>query len=113
MISIKQCLEALHRGDTVSLEVVTYNKRRPETSGRLLVIESCQLMWGKEADADAPAPSRQPGKAPVVPKVKRNPNHADHFTRNVRVVTNGLLTEIIHKIHPPLIVKMNGQTVCP
>lgn len=112
MISVKQCLEALHRGDTVSMVVVTYDKRRPEKCGRRLVIEACQLMWGTTDDEKAATPTKK-AQAAAAPLLKRNPNHGKHYSRNVRVVVNGLLTEIVHKIHPPLIVEFNGQTVCP
>ena len=40
---------------------------------------------------------------------KRNPLHNQHYTRNIRVVMDGLETESIYKIHPALIIEFNGQ----
>ncbi|MEO0334271.1 MAG: hypothetical protein AAF223_21805, partial [Bacteroidota bacterium] len=44
----------------------------------------------------------------------RNPNHRKHYTRNINVVTSdGFRTTIIRKIHIPLLVEFNNQTVTP
>lgn len=42
---------------------------------------------------------------------QRKPNHGVHFTRNVRILQAGHPTDIIRKLHPPLVMKFNGKTV--
>jgi hypothetical protein len=43
----------------------------------------------------------------------RNPNHQWHYTRNIRLLSQGMATESIIKIHPPLIIEFNGQITTP
>lgn len=41
----------------------------------------------------------------------RRPHHGKHFTRNILLMQNGHTTSETRKIHPPLVVKFNGQMV--
>jgi hypothetical protein len=116
MISIKECLEIMHSGAHFSLKVVQYDQRRKEKRGKVLEIASGELVWGDGCNDKAQRQSeRQPTdleKALMGGNeiTGRNPNHAHHYTRNVRVLLDGMKTESIHKIHPSLIIEFNGQT---
>lgn len=121
MIAIKQVLEVMHSGAVFSLRVVTYDKRRKEKRGQVLYYPEAQLVWGDGgSDRTAKAGERQPtdleraltGSQPQS-ETKRNPNHAWHYTRNIRILQDGKPTEVIVKIHPPLIIEFNGQTTTP
>ena len=52
-------------------------------------------------------------KAQQLAMAKRNPRHRRWYTRNICLLQNGVLTSIIRKIHPPLILEFNGQIVVP
>ena len=103
MITIKECLEIMHRGEVFSIEYVTYDRKRKYKSGEVVAHDAAQLIWGGHS---APA-AKHKGKS-----VKKS-EHQIHYTRNIRLFVNGLPTESIVKIHPPLIRKFNGQTTCP
>jgi len=118
MISIKECLEIMHSGAQFSLKVVQYDQRRQEKRGKVLEVDCAVLVWGdgpSSAKATAGKAEREPtdlekslmGGNDIG---KRNPQHEQHYTRNIRVVMDGLETESIHKIHPALIIEFNGQT---
>jgi hypothetical protein len=120
MISIAKCLEVMHSGATFSLKVVTYDKRRKDKSGKVLGCPSAVLVWGNlqkgkkvEMEREMTALERSMLGDPGQQLIRRKPNHADHYTRNIRIVIDGLPTESIIKIHPPLIVEFNGETTVP
>lgn len=50
---------------------------------------------------------------PPFSEIERNPNHATHYTRNIRILMDGQPTEAIVKIHPALIIEFNGQPTTP
>lgn len=116
MISIKQCLEVMHSGAQFSLKVTQYDKRRKDKRGKVLDVACAVLVWGDGGNERTKRGSeRQPtdleralsGENDLD---KRNPAHEQHYTRNIRVVVDGLETEVIYKIHPALIIEFNGQT---
>jgi len=116
MISIKECLEIMHSGAQFSLKVVQYDQRRKEKRGKVLEVDCAVLVWG---DGGNNRTKRESEREPTDLEKslmgandinKRNPQHEQHYTRNIRVVMDGLETESIHKIHPALIIEFNGQT---
>jgi hypothetical protein len=126
MISLKQCLEVMHRGATFGFVAVSYDKQRQDRCGRLIEYQEAVLVWGDKTDradtptAAAPNSERQPTPlersmmpAQDVIEQGRKPNHAQHYTRNVRILMNGQPTEAIVKIHPALIIQFNGQVTTP
>ncbi len=115
MISIKDCLQVMHSGERFSLKVVQYDQRRKEKRGKVLDVPCAVLVWG---DGGSNRTKRQGERQPTDLELalmggddisKRNPNHERHYTRNIRVVLDGMETESIHKIHPALIIEFNGQ----
>ena len=119
MISIKECLKIMHSGATFSLKIVTYDKRRKDRCGRVLEFDEAQLMWGDGgSDRVKMKGQREPTalERSLMAKVvnnSRSPEHAWHYTRNIRLLSSGLATEAIVKIHPPLIIEFNGQITTP
>ena len=118
MISIRECLEIMHSGAVFSLVAVSYDKRRKDRCGRRLEYDEAQLVWGDGTKKDLVKGEREPTAleksfmAPVIIN-NRNPNHAWHYTRNIRILSSGMATEAIVKIHPPLIIEFNGQITVP
>lgn len=123
MISLKKCLEEMHSGAVFSLVVVSYDERRQDRCGRRLEYAEAVLVWGEKTDKPAHTPLPQSERQPTalerslmpaqqVPGT-RNPNHAEHYTRNIRILMQGQPTEVIVKIHPALIIEFNGQPTLP
>lgn len=122
MITIGKALEYMHSGKTFSLKVVSYDKRRPQNTGKVQHIEEAVLVWGdggsdkKRASGERAMTALEKqlaGHTAMAPDVKRNPQHAAHYSRNIRLLQRGLPTEAIKKIHPPLIIEFNGEITCP
>jgi len=119
MLSIRQCLEIMHSGAVFSLKVVKYDKRRKAKTGQVMEFEEAKLVWGDggsdrvvmKGERDPTALERS--LMAVRQDHSRNPNHAWHYTRNIRILSSGLATEMMVKIHPPLIIEFNGQTTTP
>lgn len=120
MITIRQCLEIMHAGEVFSLKVVSYDRRRKDKTGRIQEYPEAQLVWG-DGGSDRVRP---PGERQMTPleqalstsqteQDKRDPKHKFWYTRNIRLRQNGLETEVIKKVHPPLIIEFNGQITCP
>jgi hypothetical protein len=79
--------------------------------------DQAQLVWGnggqeKVKGEREPTPLERAMMSPMTINT-RKPNHAWHYTRNVRILSEGMATEAIVKIHPPLIIEFNGQTTTP
>lgn len=119
MLTIKKCLEIMHAGEVFSLRVVSYDRRRKDKTGQVQEYPEAQLVWGDGGnDRAQPKSERQPtdlerALAGYVEVDKRDPRHADWYTRNIRILQQGQPTEMVRKIHPALIIEFNGQTTCP
>jgi len=118
MIPIKDVLEKMHSGEAFSLKVVTYDRRRRAKSGKIVEYPEARLVWGDGGTGRARKNERAPTALELAlsgagVEDKRSPNHAGWYTRNIRLYQNGLETEAIRKIHPPLIIEFNGEMTCP
>jgi len=121
MISIAKCLETMHSGAVFSLRVVSYDKRRRDRCGIVQEYREAVLVWGdggkdrtmRKGERDQTPLERSLIAAEPQPDWKRDPNHAAHYTRNIRVYVDGQPTELTKKIHPLLIIEFNGQTTTP
>lgn len=115
MIAIKEVIERIHAGEIFSCKVVRYDRRRKERTGEIIDIEQCKLVWGNGVIKKKYQGEREPTPLELsllqaqAGVLKRNPHHSEYYTRNVRIYLDGNPTEIIKKIHPPLIVEFNGQ----
>lgn len=113
----------MHSGAVFSLVVVSYDERRKDKCGRLLEYDEAVLVWGDKTDKPAePQPLRSeraptPLERSLLPDTPapatRKPNHAQHYTRNIRILMQGQPTEVIVKIHPALIIQFNGINTTP
>ncbi len=111
----------MHSGAVFSLRVVTYDRRRKEKCGRVIEYAAAVLVWGdggkdrvkKQGEREMTEMERSMLSVPAYSDIQRDPSHAVHYTRNIRVVVDGLPTEAVHKIHPPLIIEFNGETTTP
>lgn len=125
IISIKECLEHMESGKAFSCRVVAYDRRR-KTGGQLLDYEEAILVQntspsefkGEDEDGDPARPMTRMEELHAMMQMsdddnRRNPNHRHHYTRNIRILQDGHPTAIIKKIHPPLLLRFNGQTVVP
>lgn len=110
MISFREILRIIHSGQTFSCTVVTYDKKQ-KRGGQLREYRGVLLQRD-------PMPKLRPSTPQELEdydrQIKRDPNHRLHYTRNIRLVTaDGFKTQVIKKIHIPLIVEFNGQKVTP
>lgn len=122
MISVAKCLEKMHSGAVFSLRVVSYDKRRHDRCGIVQEYREAVLVWGdggkdrtiRKGEREQTALERSLiGGSATQDDWKRDPNHAAHYTRNIRVLVDGEPTEVIKKIHPALIIEFNGLTTTP
>ena len=120
MITIGNCLEKMHAGEVFSIAVVSFDSKRPAKCGRRLEYPEAVLVWGDGGSERGNGVSERPMTAleqklsgAALPTDRRNPNHADWYTRNIRIFQGGRPTAMVVKIHPPLILEFNGETTCP
>jgi len=108
----------MHSGATFSLKVVQYDKRRKDKRGKVAHYPEAQLVWGDGGSDRVKQPKEREmtdlerklsGFSETEGDGSKNPNHAWHYTRNIRELLNGEPTPSIKKIHPPLIIEFNGQ----
>ena len=120
MITVGNCLKKMHAGEVFSLKVVAYDERRPNKCGRVLEYPEATLVWG-DGGSDRKGMSGERQMTALekrlsdagMQKIRRDPNHADWYTRNLRILQGGQPTAMIVKIHPPLIIEFNRETTCP
>ena len=111
----------MHSGAVFGLRVVSYDKRRRDRCGLVQEYHEAVLVWGdggkdrtvRKGEREPTALEQSLVCAMPSQDWKRYPNHATHYTRNIRILVDGQPTEIIKKIHPALIISFNGQTTTP
>lgn len=104
MITTKDILEEMKTGNIFSCRVVTYDRKR-KTGGKILEIHQAVLVQKEERDR--PMTNIEQKQL----QKKRGANHRKHYTRNIKLCVDGIPTEQIVKIHPPLILEFNGKDV--
>jgi hypothetical protein len=101
MITIKDCIRVIRSGAVFSATVVTFDVAR-KTGGDLFSFEGV---------AAKPLPlSGAVGETPIT-KREVAQNHSDNFSVNIRMVVAGVATDLVRKIHPPLLVRFNNIEV--
>lgn len=114
MISIPEILKHLESGKPFSCRVISFDQKRG-TGGKIKFYEEAKLVQKEEVPtekAGRPLTAFEQKQAKIE-VLKKNPNHRKWYTRNIRILHNGLETMEIKKIHPPLIIEFNGQKVTP
>lgn len=113
----------MHSGATFSCKVVQYDERRKKY-GAVLTYPEAQLVWGDGGSEKARKREGERAMTDLEKKLSgvsdepisdgsKNPNHAWHYTRNIRELLDGQPTPSIRKIHPPLIIEFNGEITTP
>lgn len=115
MISIREILAYMETRKPFSCTVVSFDERRPEKSGRLIEIQEAILVQSeKKVDTrSGERPKTALESVLSTDTIRRDPKHRAHYTRNVRELSGGQPTAVITKIHPPLLLRFNGQIVVP
>lgn len=123
MYSIRQCLEIMHSGAVFSMKVVSWDERRRDRCGKVLEYPEAVLVWGNLKTSRGPGREKERdltsleaallGAGAGVDRIRRNPQHALHYTRNIRVLVDGRPTEVVRKAHPILIIEFNGKKTTP
>ena len=114
IITRKDCMQRLEAGETVTMEVYTYDEKRGK-GGKIETYE-CRLETGAKAAIGDDTPhyeAEDADDADDAPTEKRtkSPNHSKWYTRNIRLYVNGHPSSQIRKIHPLLIRTFNGVKV--
>lgn len=111
MITFRQTLNYMETGEVFTCRVVSYDHTRKK-GGDVNEYEAVLLTRDEEEAIETGRPKTrlERGETRALP---RRPNHAHWYTRNIRLVSQGLPTMVIKKIHIPLMVNFNGQTVVP
>lgn len=102
VLSFRQVRQHIDSGKPFTATVVKYDRKR-KTGGAIWEIEA-QL--AKEKPNKRPQTKREHLRGAIH-------NNYAHYTRNVRMLMDGLETSLIRKIHVPLIIKFNGCDVTP
>lgn len=119
IITIGDCIKQLESGETATIEVWTYDRKRQKggeiealTCKLLTGIEKPEAIQGRALTEFEMSAQRGPDDIDDA-HVSRKPNHSEWWTRNVRLMLNGHPTSVIRKIHPPLIKFFNGVKTVP
>lgn len=111
-ISTKQMLETMKDGQPFTITFVTYDKRRKNKSGKILTLEGILCQKPKEeTKVEGRQLTETETKKEDLERLRRNPHHRDHFTRNLQIYVNGHPTAELRKFHPPLVVRFNELKV--
>lgn len=93
-------------GAVFSCTVLSYDRRRKK-GGEVIEYHEAQLyQQGTKNVTNMTAIERK-----IYERNQRKPNHGVNFTRNIRLLQAGYPTDILRKLHPPLVMQFNGKTV--
>lgn len=106
MITTSEILKYMESGQPFSCSVVAFDKRR-KTGGKVKEYPEAILTQRTKGDR---APTKMEAQRLELERLRKNPNHREHYTRNITILQQGRKTSIIASIHIPLIVKFNGDT---
>ena len=101
MLDMTAALDLLHTGKWVSLAYVGADSKRGRY-GEIIRIKRCRL----HTVVPATVKNTKPVSAPKEATTKTDPNHDEHFTRNVILANHQ-----IRKIHFRLLFSINGQKI--
>ena len=107
VITIKEVLASMSTGNPFSLSYVTYDRSRKK-GGQIKHVEEAELVMRQTIEG---RPLTKKEASITAPTKKKNPNHSENYTRNIRILQDGQATSLIKKIHPPLILTFNQLQV--
>lgn len=100
-VTLSEALKIIESGAIFNVKVVSFDKKRTAQNGRVLhFTEARKESAHQKAMMDAPA--RGGAKT-------KTPSHYEHFTRNIRIYYANAPTMKVVKIHPLLIMEINGK----
>lgn len=113
-ISRTEMMTRLGVGEVASLEYCTLNLQR-RTGGDRIELPEVQMLLPLE---DYSEDHRTVGRSMTTIEqeaqtARKRPNHAEHYTRNFRLMIDGQPTGVIKKVHIRLIERFNGMNVLP
>jgi hypothetical protein len=110
MITMQEMLDAMKTGAPFSMTVCSYDRKRKKGGEWKHYPEAVLVQAKDQPKGDRPLTAVEKVRQELT-AIKRNPNHREHFTRNIRILQNGHPTAIIVTIHPPLVDQFNGKTL--
>jgi len=110
MISIGEILKYMESGKAFSCTVISFDEKR-ETGGKELIFPEAILVQASNKPKTKAGRELTNMEKKQEMIARKNPSHKKWYTRNIRILQDGHPTNIIKKIHPPLIIKFNDQTV--
>lgn len=108
-ITLKAMIDEMQSGAVFSCVVISMDKKR-NTGGEILEYPQARLFDPKKQQAAKRAATEVERMRERLANGKR-PNHGTHFTRNIQLMMDGHPTSETRKIHPPLVVLFNNETV--
>lgn len=112
MYTFREILAYMNAGKVFTCKVISFNKKK--RSGGEVQAYRAVLLQRQDSSKLRPLTAVERKAAQEAPIVSRDPNHRIHYTRNIQLVTDdGFLTQVIRKIHIPLIIEFNGEKVTP
>jgi hypothetical protein len=113
IITVADCLKYMETGAVFSAKWVTFDKKR-RTGGDFSEVLEASLLKRENPEKSGSTPRARTAREQSLDEATRRPaNHSEHYTRNIQLHTAGQATEIIKKLHPPLLVEFNGKIVVP
>lgn len=106
VLSDMATLDKNGRAKPFSISYRTLN-RNSKTGGKLVEIDRAKLCMREEFQNHSPSTELLRYAKPQKPKLKKNPNHWDNKTRNIKTIPEGK----IRKIHINHIISFNSKKV--
>lgn len=119
ILTFKECLAAMDRGEKFSVTYVTWDEKRPDNSGNVRTVEEAMLLVhaGKLYGAgrgrtinEGTTPQYVEEKSDV--KTKKV-DTSRYFIRDIQPLTGGIPVGHPVRIHPDFILFFNGKKVMP
>lgn len=108
MITTQEILAYLESGQSFSMKVVAYDRKRKK-GGEIKYYPEAILVQKTENKPTRP-PTKIEQQKTELEQLKKDPHHKKWYTRNIQILQNGFPVGITHTIHPPLIIEFNGDT---
>jgi hypothetical protein len=119
ILTFKECLEAMDKGEAFSLTCVTWDEKRPDNSGNICVIDEAMLLVhaGKLYGSGRGTTKNEENVGEVlnladVVKTKKVDTSL-FFIRDIQPLTGGIPVGHPIRVHPDLILFFNGKKVMP
>jgi hypothetical protein len=120
ILTFKECLDAIDKGEAFSLTCVTWDEKRPDNSGNIRVIDEAMLLvhagklYGSGRGTTKAEEGGEPQAASDKPLVTtKKVDTSLFFIRDIQPLTGGIPVGHPIRVHPDLILFFNGKKVMP